>query len=80
MVGVSLLRKLKTAITKRAEHRDALEQLEKGLLSSKPHALMEWRTQVEDWEKDRTKVNPYEREGNGQLSFSHFPSFIYATA
>ncbi|KAF8121256.1 hypothetical protein EV363DRAFT_1406388 [Boletus edulis] len=61
----SLLQKLKTGITKRAEHCDVLEELEKALLSSQSNELIKWRSQVEDYESNpTTKVNPYERQGN----------------
>ncbi|KAF8415032.1 hypothetical protein L210DRAFT_3658007 [Boletus edulis BED1] len=61
----SLLQKLKTGITKCAEHRDVLEELEKALLSSQSNELIKWRSQVEDYESNpTTKVNPYERQGN----------------
>lgn len=60
-----MLKKLKKAILKHAELRDALEELEEGLEIDHTDSLSTWRTQVLEWEKDPTKPNPYERTGNG---------------
>ncbi|KAF8131910.1 hypothetical protein EV363DRAFT_1479709 [Boletus edulis] len=69
----SLLQKLKTGITKRAEHRDVLEELEKALLLSQSNELIKWRSQVEDYESNpTTKVNPYERQGNVRLQLAKY--------
>lgn len=60
-----MLKKLKKAILKHAELRDALEELEEGLEIDHTDSLSTWRTQVLEWEKDPTKPNPYECTGNG---------------
>ncbi|KAF8444074.1 hypothetical protein L210DRAFT_3611327 [Boletus edulis BED1] len=61
---LALLSKLKVAISKQAEFLNALEDLEEGIKSSKSEELTKWRNQVKEWENDRTKPNPYERQGN----------------
>jgi len=56
-----MLRKLKEALPKRAEHQVALDELEEGLNEEYGAALEQWRTQVEIWENDVAQPNPFER-------------------
>lgn len=65
-LGQSLLNKLKVAILKGKELQDALEELEEGLKFSKSEELTKWRSQVEEWEEDYTRVNPYKGQDSSE--------------
>ena len=60
------MNKLKVAILKGKELQDALEELEEGLKFSKSEELTKWRSQVEEWEKDYTRVNPYKGQDSSE--------------
>ena len=55
--GLSLLRKMKEALPQRAEHTHNLHQLESII---DPSQLATWRAEVEAWEADNGKPNPFE--------------------
>ncbi|KIK33966.1 hypothetical protein CY34DRAFT_98770, partial [Suillus luteus UH-Slu-Lm8-n1] len=57
MLGRTLLRKLKEAATAARAHREELAELE-GAIDASTLAL--WRVDVEAWEEDNTKPNPFE--------------------
>lgn len=59
-----MFEKLKKGILKRAELRDALEELEEGLQVDHADSLSEWKIRLLEWEKDATKLNPFERTSN----------------
>ncbi|KAF8433344.1 hypothetical protein L210DRAFT_3507098 [Boletus edulis BED1] len=42
----------------------SLEELKEGLAVDHADLLSTWRMQVLEWERDQTKLNPYERAGN----------------
>ncbi|KIJ12364.1 hypothetical protein PAXINDRAFT_163929 [Paxillus involutus ATCC 200175] len=63
LLGETMLEKLKDAIPKRADHAVALEELTAGLVEDHSDDLERWKKQVEDWERDSSKQNPYERAG-----------------
>ncbi|KAL4064022.1 hypothetical protein J3A83DRAFT_4361090 [Scleroderma citrinum] len=52
--GSMILQKIKEAIMQRSEHQEDLEKLEKSLSQ-----LAMWQQQVEDWEEDGSKPNPF---------------------
>ena len=54
--GVSLLRKIKTAVKGHTTHRDTLANLSGSV---PPSSINSWLEQVEAWEKDNQKPNPY---------------------
>ncbi|KAF8124209.1 hypothetical protein EV363DRAFT_1403314 [Boletus edulis] len=56
----------KKAVLKRAELHAALEELKEGLAVDHADLLSTWRMQVLEWERDQTKLNPYERAGNNR--------------
>jgi hypothetical protein len=61
--GRSLLNKLKAAIPEHRAQRDILDKLEEVLDSSN---LSIWRTEVEAWELDSTKQNPFRPRVRGE--------------
>ncbi|KIK74769.1 hypothetical protein PAXRUDRAFT_19552 [Paxillus rubicundulus Ve08.2h10] len=63
LLGETMLEKLKDAIPKHADHAVALKELMAGLVEDHGDDLERWKKQVEDWERDSSKQNPYERAG-----------------
>ena len=55
--GLSLLRKIKEALPQRAEHVHNFNQLESVI---DPSQLATWRAEIEAWETDNSKPNPFE--------------------
>ena len=55
--GLSLLRKIKEALPQHTEHAYNLQQLESVIESSQ---LEMWRAEIETWETDNSKPNPFE--------------------
>ena len=55
--GLSLLHKIKEAITQKTEHTHLLEDLERTI---PPTVLDEWTREVEAWKENSTKPNPLE--------------------
>ncbi|KAH7909550.1 hypothetical protein BJ138DRAFT_1197507 [Hygrophoropsis aurantiaca] len=55
-LGASLLRKMKEAVSERREHRASLEELESTLSANH---LAQYTSEMEAWEADRTKRNPF---------------------
>ncbi|KAF8834341.1 hypothetical protein BDN67DRAFT_1048589 [Paxillus ammoniavirescens] len=60
MKADNMLNKLKDAIPKHGEHGSALLELEEGLAADHAGDLVAWKAQVEAWERDSSKPNPYE--------------------
>ncbi|KAI6009436.1 hypothetical protein F5J12DRAFT_905029 [Pisolithus orientalis] len=59
-LGASLLRKVKEAIPECNDHQRDFEELTWSLKLKFPEQLTLWKQQVEDWEADSTKPNPFE--------------------
>jgi hypothetical protein len=57
------LRKIKEAIPMREEHDYNLQQLESVI---DMRTLKRWKVEVEAWESDSTKPNPFEPRGKGK--------------
>ncbi|KAF8868419.1 hypothetical protein BD779DRAFT_1460905 [Infundibulicybe gibba] len=55
-IGLSLLRKLSTAIPERNDRKFLHNQFEVGL---DPDAVARWKIELEAWEQDHSKPNPY---------------------
>ncbi|KAG1785020.1 uncharacterized protein HD556DRAFT_1435293 [Suillus plorans] len=60
-LGHTMLHKMKDALPERQDHHEALDDLEEGLRGEYSAALAQWREQVEAWERDPAKPNPFER-------------------
>ncbi|KAG1801184.1 hypothetical protein EV424DRAFT_1474766 [Suillus variegatus] len=62
-LGRVLLRKVIEAVRAEQEHRIALSELEDSIRESELGAssLQKWREEIESWEVDHTKPNPFER-------------------
>ncbi|KAG2067394.1 hypothetical protein BDR04DRAFT_936767, partial [Suillus decipiens] len=56
MFGRTLKRKMEDAVKWKQEHCAALDELEGTI---QPMLLDEWRLEVEAWEEDNTKPNPF---------------------
>jgi hypothetical protein len=56
-VGPGLLRKLKIAVPEKNEHGCILKEMENSLPAS---AIAAWKEQVELWESDNERTNPFE--------------------
>ncbi|KAG1792555.1 hypothetical protein EV424DRAFT_1475756 [Suillus variegatus] len=63
-LGTTMQRKLKEALPQREDHRAALDDLEEGLKEEYGEVLGQWRSQVEGWEDDQSRLNPFERNGD----------------
>ncbi|KAI6096537.1 hypothetical protein EDD16DRAFT_1719774 [Pisolithus croceorrhizus] len=59
-LGSTIHRKISEAILQRNEHQEDFEELEKSLFIKYPEQLSTWRRQIEDWEDDPSKPNPFE--------------------
>ncbi|KAG1722239.1 hypothetical protein EDB19DRAFT_1898224 [Suillus lakei] len=57
MFGRTLKRKMEEAVKWKREHCAALDELEATI---QPGLLDEWRLEVEAWEEDNTKLNPFD--------------------
>jgi hypothetical protein len=55
-----MLRKVKDALPEREARQDDLRELESVIMLEEPSSLAEWKIQLEEWEQDRSKPNPYE--------------------
>ncbi|KAI6003269.1 hypothetical protein F5J12DRAFT_783695 [Pisolithus orientalis] len=64
-LGASLLRKVKEAIPECNDHQCDFEELTWLLKLKFPEQLALWKQQVEDWEANSTKPNPFEVKNNG---------------
>ncbi|KIM60068.1 hypothetical protein SCLCIDRAFT_26859 [Scleroderma citrinum Foug A] len=65
MLGPSILRKVKEAIPERNDHQQDFEELTWSLMLKFPVQLALWKQQVEEWENDLTKPNPFEVKNDG---------------
>jgi hypothetical protein len=59
-----LLRWLQKAITWLKAQRNAVSELERGILVGK---LMQWKKMVAEWEVDHSAPDPYEEREEGKL-------------
>ncbi|KAI5999770.1 hypothetical protein F5J12DRAFT_906675 [Pisolithus orientalis] len=66
----SLLRKVKEAIPEHNDHQCDFEELTWLLKLKFPEQLALWKQQVEDWEADLTKPNPFEVKNDGIMQAS----------
>ncbi|KAG2103729.1 uncharacterized protein F5147DRAFT_746669 [Suillus discolor] len=60
-LGHTMLHKMKDALPERQDHHEALDDLEEGLRGEYSASLTQWREQVEAWERDPAKPNPFKR-------------------
>jgi hypothetical protein len=71
-VGISFLRKVKEAVTESNDRHHLHDQFTNGLLESiSPDMLEQWKTEMEAWEKDHSKENPFEQKCSS-------PSFTFS--
>ncbi|KAI6032421.1 hypothetical protein EDC04DRAFT_2922390, partial [Pisolithus marmoratus] len=61
-LGPTIHQKISEAILQWNEHREDFEELEASLSIKYPEQLSMWWQQVEDWEDDPSKPNPFEEE------------------
>ncbi|KAF9231579.1 hypothetical protein BU15DRAFT_90871 [Melanogaster broomeanus] len=59
-LGETILRKIIEAIPERNEHKEDLYEFEKSLSARYAKELAKWKTEVEAWEHDRSRPNPFE--------------------
>ncbi|KAF8878621.1 hypothetical protein BD779DRAFT_1676777 [Infundibulicybe gibba] len=58
LMGVSLLQKIKVAVTERNDHRFLHNQFEVGLPQD---SVKQWRLELDAWERDHKSLNPYQQ-------------------
>lgn len=58
--GISLLRKIKSAIPERELHVRDFEDFDRTLSQERPNEVETWKSAVEIWEEDRSQPNPFE--------------------
>jgi len=56
---------VKEAIPERNDHQQDFEELTRSLMLKFPAQLALWKQQVEEWESDSTKPNPFEVKNDG---------------
>ncbi|KAF8839151.1 hypothetical protein BDN67DRAFT_982034, partial [Paxillus ammoniavirescens] len=59
-LGALLLCKIQEAIPERNEHQDDFDELTQSLQDRYPDLLVKWKHEVEEWETDQKKPNPFE--------------------
>lgn len=69
-IGASILQKIKEAIPEHNEHQADLEELTQSLELKFPEQLALWKQQVEEWESDPSKPNPFEVKNDGMYEFN----------
>ena len=69
VLGATLLRKIKEAGADKAEYRFQHEQLESSLPID---VLKQWKKEVEAWERDPSKPNPFEQMVTSMYNFLRF--------
>jgi hypothetical protein len=57
-----MLKKLKEAIVRCSEYQAAFRELDEGLKFDHANYICVWEVQVDAWETDTSKKNPYERQ------------------
>ena len=65
--AVSLLRKIKEAVAESNEHKFLHHQFMLGLLAD---SVRRWEEQLNDWEDDHLKPNPFKKRFKGTYAFS----------
>lgn len=73
-IGASILQRVKEAIPERNEHRADFEDLTRSLELKFPEQLSLWKRQVEEWESDPSKPNPFEVKSDGVYEFGEVAS------
>jgi len=73
-IGTSIFPKVKEAIPKHNEHQADFEELTWLLELKFPKQLSLWKQQVEEWESDWSKPNPFEVKNEGEYKFSEIAS------
>ena len=63
--GPSILRRIKEAIPKCNDHLQDFEELTRSLGDKFPNQVVMWKWQVEEWENDSMKPNPFEVKDDG---------------
>jgi hypothetical protein len=71
-----LLWKIKDAVPAAGDHTYQFRQLTESV---EPKSIAEWRAAVEEWEKDKTKANPFEVKVSSMYPISRRPFAIYGT-
>ena len=64
-IGPSILKKVKEAIPECNDHQQDFEELTQSLMLKFLAQLTSWKQQVEEWEGDSTKPNPFEVRNDG---------------
>ena len=59
-IGASILRKIIEAIPERNEHEEDLREFERSLSAHYAKELARWKEDVEAWEQDMSRPNPFE--------------------
>ncbi|KAI6112749.1 hypothetical protein F5141DRAFT_1188096 [Pisolithus sp. B1] len=59
-LGSTILWKISKVIPQQNEHQEDFEELKKSLSIKYPEQLSLWQQQIEDWEDDPSKPNPFE--------------------
>jgi len=73
-IGTSIFQKVKEAIPECNEHQVDFEELPRSLELKFPEQLSLWKQQVEEWESDRSKPNPFEVKNEGEYEFGEIAS------
>ncbi|KAF8121495.1 hypothetical protein EV363DRAFT_1457566 [Boletus edulis] len=58
-LGATILRKIQEAVPERNEHREDFAELTRSLSSKYPKLVSIWEQEVQEWESDMMKPNPF---------------------
>ena len=75
VVGTMILSKIQEAVPERNDHCEDFVALTDSLSSKYPDLVSTWEREVQEWEYNSTKHNPFEVKSHGE---SHF--FAYNLA
>jgi len=71
LLGPSILRKIKEAVPEGNDHRIDFEELSRSLKQKFPEQVALWMQQVEAWEADSSRPNPFEVKSEGEFNFNN---------
>jgi hypothetical protein len=73
-IAVSLLKKIKEAVAESNEHKSLHHQFVLGLPED---SVKRWEEELEKWEEDHTKPNPFEKKFKSTFSICSICAFFH---
>ena len=67
VVGTTILSKIQEAVPERNDHCEDFVKLTESLTSKYPDLISTWEHEVQEWESDPTKPNPFEVKSHSEF-------------